>query len=363
MGELYWLCQPFSGNYTFNHLHCMIVRHAFHPISHMWLMKFSSFIFAQQLPIFNSLLHSALVFKLPEKTFPLFNANFWSRSCIFLTFLKSYLPCSYPLLPPNMSWKQTAAVVLKKPSSTFNTAEAWPSLTLWWSHWPSIPQLPHDGLLNTAASATFTRTGRGPRSGSLSVRQIQPCQQQLSVFVVSSYLVSAAIFICKTCVRSLVDNMAAACLAPQMIYMSHRKAICYLTLKYQKRLNQFLQILLSPSTTSACLFRVQFQRMIKLFKIQVVKSHFWILFQILLKRNPSVVLKCLMTIFPPCSWGLSEFVFCHVHWNISTRCWRQIKTDFQMRSSEWWSMLTVVPVCYSPLLLWDFLFNKKSSCS
>lgn len=170
-GELYRLCQPFSGNYTFNHLHCMIVRHAFHPISHMWLMKFSSFIFAQQLPIFNSLLHSALVFKPPEETFPLFNANFWSRSCIFSTFLKSDLPCSYPLLPPNMSWKQTAAVVLKKPSSTFNTAEAWPSLTLWW---PSIPQLPHDGLLNTAASATSTRTGRGPRSGSLSVRQIQP---------------------------------------------------------------------------------------------------------------------------------------------------------------------------------------------
>lgn len=66
-----------------------------------------SFIFTWQLPIFISLLHSALVFKLPEKIFPFFNANFWSRRRIF--------PLSWNSIYPGNSFHPTNPLALQHP--------------------------------------------------------------------------------------------------------------------------------------------------------------------------------------------------------------------------------------------------------
>lgn len=120
-------------------------RHAFHPILHVWVMKYTSFLLTQRLPIFISLLPSALVFKPPEKTFP-FNRNFESTSCVTPTEIKSTSSCAV----------NRQALVYWRNSPTLNTAVAWPSVTLLWSRWPSITQPPPDKLLKTPASATFT---------------------------------------------------------------------------------------------------------------------------------------------------------------------------------------------------------------
>lgn len=121
-------------------------RHAFHPILHVWGMKYTSLLLTQRLPIFISLLPSALVFKPPEKTFPFFNTNLESTSCVTPSEIKSTSSCAV----------NRQALVYWRNSPTLNTAVAWPSVTLLWSRCPSITQPTPDKLLKTPASAPFT---------------------------------------------------------------------------------------------------------------------------------------------------------------------------------------------------------------